>query len=151
MLALWVTILAQRIRELPRKPQMIPAKIFLVVVGLLYLALGLWCSLDPKTTSEKVGFQLQPGSGQSEFVTVYGGLELGMALIFLMPLIWHDSTRFALIGCLLMHASLVLFRTTAYFRFTGIDSFTHRLAIGEWVILLAAGILLFVTKSNPPS
>ena len=48
---------------------MVRAKIFLAVVGLVYLALALWCSIDPKTTSEKVGFQLQPGSGQSEFVT----------------------------------------------------------------------------------
>lgn len=128
---------------------MMPAKIFLAVVALLYLALALWCSIDPKTTSEKIGFQLQPGSGQSEFVTVYGGLELGMALIFLMPLVWNESTRFALIGCLLIHGSLVLFRTLAYFRFEGIDSFTHRLAIGEWVILLAS-IALLLTLRPPP-
>ena len=60
---------------------MIRAKIFLAVVGLVYLALALWCSIDPATTSEKIGFQLQPGSGQSEFVTIYGGLELALSLI----------------------------------------------------------------------
>jgi hypothetical protein len=130
---------------------MLPAKIFLVVVGLLYASLAIWCSADPKTTSEKVGFQLQPGSGQSEFVTVYGGLEMGMAIIFLMPLLWHESTRFALVSCLIMHASLVLFRSFAYLSFSGIDSFTHRLAIGEWVILLVSVALLLTSKSSPPS
>jgi hypothetical protein len=129
---------------------MIPQKIFLAVVGLLYLALAIWCSIDPKTTSEKIGFELQPGSGQSEFVTVYGGLELGMALIFFLPLAWKESTKFALTGCLLMHASLVLFRTLAYFRFEGIDSFTHRLAIGEWVILLASIAFLLTLRPPPP-
>ncbi len=130
---------------------MLAAKIFLTVVALIYMALAVWCTVDPNTTSEKIGFRLQPGSGQSEFVTVYGGLEMGMALIFLLPLVWHESTRFALVGCLLMHASLVLFRSIAYFSFTGIDSFTHRLAIGEWVILLAAGAVLYLTKSTPPT
>lgn len=125
------------------------AKIFLAVVGLLYLGLAIWCSIDPQTTSAKVGFELKPGSGQSEFVTVYGGLEMGMALIFLMPLVWSQSTRFAVVGCLLMHASLVFFRTVAYFQFEGIDSFTHRLAIGEWVILLAS-IAILLTLRPPP-
>lgn len=128
---------------------MMPAKIFLTLVGLLYLTLALWCSIDPNTTSKKVGFQLEAGSGQSEFVTVYGGLEFAMAVIFMMPWIWNESTRFALVGCLIMHASLVAFRTFAYFSFEGIGSFTHRLAIGEWVILLASIALLLLSK--PPS
>jgi len=126
-----------------------PAKIFLTLVGLLYLTLALWCSIDPKTTSEKVGFTLQGGSGQSEFVTVYGGLEFAMAIIFMMPWFWNESTRFALVGCLIMHASLVAFRTFAYFSFEGIGSFTHRLAIGEWVILLAS--IAFLLLSKPPN
>lgn len=125
---------------------MIPAKIFLALVGILYFCLGVWCSLDPTTTSAKVGFELQPGSGQSEFVTVYGGLELALALILLMPLVWSQSTRYALVSCVVVHACLVLFRTTAYLRFEGIGQFTHRLAIGEWVILLASVAVLLTMK-----
>ena len=124
-----------------------PAKVFLVVVGLLYLALALWCSLDPQTTSAKVGLQLDSGSGQSEFVTIYGGLELGMALIFLLPLLWNEYTRFSVVSCLLIHAGLVLFRTISFFSFTGIEAFTYRLAIGEWVILLVSVAMLLTFKS----
>lgn len=130
---------------------MLPAKIFLTLVGLLYLALALWCSFDPNTTSAKIGLQLQGGSGQSEFVTVYGGLEFAMAVIFMMPLVWNESTRFALVGCLIMHASLVAFRTFAYFSFEGIGPFTHRLAIGEWVILLASIALVLMSKPPNPN
>lgn len=126
-----------------------PVKIFLTLVGLLYLALALWCSIDPNTTSAKVGFELQGGSGRSEFVTVYGGLEFAMAVIFMMPLVWRESTRFALTSCLIVHASLVAFRTFAYFSFEGIGPFTHRLAIGEWVILLASIALVLLSK--PPN
>jgi len=130
---------------------MLPAKIFLTLVGLLYLALALWCSFDPNTTSSKIGLQLQGGSGQSEFVTVYGGLEFAMGVIFLMPLLWNESTRFALIACLIMHASLVAFRTFAYFNFEGIGPFTHRLAVGEWVILLSSIALVLMSKSPNPN
>ncbi len=121
------------------------AKAFLAFVGILYLALALWCAADPQTTSNKIGFELHPGSGQSEFVTVYGGLEVGMFLVFIMPLFWAQSQRFALMACLLIHASLVLFRTHSYFRFADIDAFTHRLAVGEWVILLASLAIWFLT------
>ena len=126
---------------------MTAAKIFLTLIGLLYLALGLWCSIDPNTTSSKIGLQLQGGSGQSEFVTVYGGLEFAMGVIFLMPLVWSQSTHFALVACLIMHASLAAFRTYAYFNFEGIGPFTHRLAVGEWVILLASIALVLMSKS----
>ena len=130
---------------------MVPAKIFLTLVGLMYIALALWCTIDPQTTSRKIGFQLEDGSGQSEFVTVYGGLEFGMAVIFMMPLLWHESARFALIACVIMHASLAAFRTFAYFSFEGIGSFTHRLAIGEWVILLISIALLLMSKHQTPT
>jgi hypothetical protein len=127
---------------------MLPAKFFLTFVGLVYLALAIWCTFDSETTSQKVGFALNGGSGQSEFVTVYGGLEFALALVLLMPWVWNESTRFALVSCTLVHASLVIFRTFAYFRFEGIEPFTHRLAIGEWVILLASIAMLLTLK--PP-
>ena len=124
---------------------------FLAIVGILYLALAIWCASDPETTSSKIGFELKPGSGQSEFVTIYGGLELGLFLIFTMPLFWQATQRYALMSCLMIHACLVLFRTISYFRFTDIDSFTHRLAIGEWVILLVSLTVWFLADQQPKS
>ncbi len=123
-------------------------KIYLAIVALIYLALAIWCTADSGTTSEKVGFELKGGSGQSEFVAVYGGLEFGMALIFLMPLVWNDSTRFALMACLLIHGSLVIFRTIGYFTFSDIGSFTHRLAAGEWVIFIISVVIWFMQKQS---
>ncbi len=120
------------------------SKLFLVIVGAIYLGLSIWCSLAPNTTSSKVGFQLKGGSGQSEFLTVYGGLEFGMALVFLMPLWRHEMTGFALLSCMLIHASLVVFRTISLFLFDGLQPITYRLAIGEWVIFTAAAILCWL-------
>lgn len=112
-------------------------RIYLAVVGLLYAALGIWCAVDPGKTSEKVGFELKGDSGRSEFLTVYGGLEFGLALLFWIPLVRREATEPILWGCLLVHLSLVVFRTIGFFLFHNVEGMTWRLAAGEWVILLA--------------
>ncbi len=117
-------------------------KTFLGLVGVLYLGLAAWCSVSPGETSRKVGFQLVPGSGQSEFLVVYGGLEFGLALLFLMPLVRGDSLGYSLMACVLIHGSLVLFRSVSFFLYSDIGSMTYKLAVGEWAIFILALLCL---------
>ncbi|GAA4426930.1 hypothetical protein [Bremerella cremea] len=121
------------------------ARIFLAVVGVAYMFLGVWCASAPGQTSNSVGFDLQKGSGQSEFFVVYGGVELAWGLIFLLPLIMHDATRPLLIGCVLIHGLSVIFRAISFGIFSDIGTTTYVLAAVEWVIFLAsAGLLAYV-------
>lgn len=120
------------------------SKIYVFVVAVLYLVLAAWCTLQPDVTSAKVGFQLIGGSGQSEFMTVYGGLEFAMALILLATLLPNRDVMDGVWVCVIIHVSLVLFRTVAFFRFSGIESFTWNLAIGEWMIALLGVAILYV-------
>lgn len=126
------------------------AKLFLGLVSLLYLALSIWCTVAPATTSAKVGFERVGGSGRSEFLVIYGGLELAMALLFAAPLVDASFLRFSLWSCLVIHACLVAYRTAGYFVFSDIAPMTHRLAAGEWVILLCAAICFFWSESSDP-
>ncbi len=118
-------------------------KLFLSVVGLMYLGLAAWCSFAPGVTSSKVGFTLNGGSGRSEFLTVYGGLELGLALVFLMPWWRPESLGHALWSCLFVHGMLVVFRTVGFVMFEEIGGMTYRLALGEWVILVLSAIMVY--------
>lgn len=120
---------------------MLVNKVFLSIVGLAYLALAAWCSLQPEKTAKGVGFTLTPGSGQSEFLVVYGGLELALGLVFLWPLLQATETSYPLFVCLVVHACLVLFRTLSFFLYAGIESTTYFLAATEWVIFLGAAYL----------
>lgn len=122
------------------------AKVFLTIVGVAYAGLAIWCSLFPKQTSAIVGFDLKPGSGQSEFLTVYGGLEMGLAILFLWPLLRPEHTAFALFACLAVHACLVVFRTIGFFAYPGIASGTYQLAAVEWLIFLVAAYCYFWEK-----
>lgn len=128
-------------------------KVYLAIVGLLYLVLAVWCSLDPSTTSKTVGFELTGPSGQSEFLTVYGGLEFGLALVLLMPLVDPQATRFSLMACLLIHVCLVGFRTLSFALFDSPERMTYQLAFGEWVICLLSIALWLGSKptSSPPA
>ena len=121
---------------------MIP-KIYLSVVGLLYLALAIWCTIQPAITSAKVGFELKGGTGQSEFMTVYGGLEFGLALVLIASMFREQTLTFGVVSCVIIHASLVAFRTIAFFRFSDFDRFTYNLAVGEWIIMLIGIAILY--------
>jgi hypothetical protein len=113
-------------------------RIFLAVVGVAYLILAIWCSVRPAQTSQAVGFSLTPGSGQSEYFVVYGGMEFGLGIVFLLPLLHPEQASFALLACLIIHACLVLFRSLSFFQFDGIQMTTYFLAAVEWLIFLGA-------------
>lgn len=124
------------------------AKIFVGLVGVLYMGLAVWCSFQPTVTSQKVGFEMIGGSGRSEFMTVYGGLEFGIALLLLATLFRSETVIYGLWTAVLIHGSLVVFRTISFFIYSDIGSFTYRLAIGEWIIFLVSAVLLFLTMNR---
>lgn len=124
------------------------ARTYLAVVGLLYVALGLWCAFAPNETSQKVGFLLQGDSGKSEFMTVYGGLELGLGIAFLWPLLQSDATRWSLLFCLIVHGSLVVMRSVSLTFHRDFGSFVGKLAIGEWIILLTGLVVWWLSSRD---
>lgn len=121
------------------------ARIFLAIVGAAYILLAAWCSFMPDKTSTAVGFTLQPGAGQSEFLTVYGGLELALGMAFLWPLYRPGEVGFPLFLCLLIHGCLVAFRTAGFVLYSDIPATTVVLALTEWIIFVGT-VLVYWRK-----
>lgn len=119
------------------------ARIYLAILALLYLILAAWCSWSPATVSEKAGLRLTPGAGQSEFLTVYGGLELGLALAFIVPVFRPEATQTVLLICVLIHGSLVVFRTASFLLYAGFTSTTYTLACCEWLLFVSSLIISY--------
>ena len=117
------------------------ARIFLAIVGGAYILLAGWCAIMPDKTSKTVGFTLQPGAGQSEFLTVYVGLELALGIAFLWPLLRRSEVVYPLFLCLLIHGCLVTFRTAGFVFYSEIPTTTYFLAATEWMIFVVAAIL----------
>ncbi len=124
------------------------AKVYIVLVALTYLILSIWCSVSPAVTSEKVGFELKGGTGQSEFLTVYGGLEFAIAIVLLPALFRPETVTYGVLVSVLIHGSLVLFRSIGFFCYSDISAFTYKLAIGEWVIFLVGLGILFLQRKT---
>lgn len=114
---------------------------------MLYMALGIWCAVAPATTSEKVGLTRIGEAGNSEFFTVYGGLEVGIGLALLILAASSSTTLAGVVACLAIHGGLVLFRSISFALYDAAHGFTLRLAIGEWVIFLAS-LIVYVYLSR---
>lgn len=114
------------------------ARLLLAVVGSAYVLLAVWCAVLPQSTAQSVGFVLLPGSGESEYFVVYGGLQLALGIVFLWPIRWPRDTDYALRLCCLVHGCLVVFRTASLIRFDHVGATTLMLAAAEWMILVGA-------------
>ncbi len=117
-------------------------RIFLAIIGMLYVALSLWCAALPEKTSSSIGFELRPGSGQSEFLTVYGGLQFALGVLFCWPMYRPTETWFPLLACCVVHGGLVLFRTIGFALYSGISSTTMFFAAIEWAIFVVSAVLV---------
>jgi len=139
-------ILWRKIKGRPKAVVATIIRIFLAFVGFAYIGLGIWCAVAPQKASSAVGFMLQPGQGQSEFLTVYGGLEVALGLLFVWPIYKSEEVAYPLLVCLVVHACLVLFRTIGFFIYTGFETTTYVLAALEWGIFQGAAVLFFLRR-----
>lgn len=122
---------------------------FLAGVGILYLVLAAICSVRPMQSARLVGLEIRPGSGQSEFLTLYGGLEFALGVLFLIPVFRPAQAESAIRTCMILHAGLVIFRSAGFLLYSGIEPATYKLAVGEWLIFLGAALLAW--KGTLPS
>jgi hypothetical protein len=131
---------------------MLVAKYFLTVIAILYGYLAIWCCVSPAITSSKVGLERIEDTGRSEFMTVYGGLEMGLALVFLVPWLGSQYTSAAVLACALVHGCLVLFRSLSFWFYPKVATMTIQLAAGEWLIfLLSLAAFWLINRSTVAS
>ncbi len=102
---------------------------FLIINALMYLGFGIWCALYPGWTSEGVGFTILGQKGMSEYTAVYGGLQFGVGLFYLLSYLDSRIQFAAIVFSICFYPSLAIFRTysivkhgadiqTAYYFFT---------------------------------
>ena len=56
--------------------------IYLWFNAALYALFALWCTLRHEATARAVGFVLPEPSGHSEYLVVFGGLQVGLAMFY---------------------------------------------------------------------
>lgn len=55
-------------------------RIFLLIVGLIFLAYGIACAIDPELPARLAGLSVTNADGYAELGAMYGGLQSGVGL-----------------------------------------------------------------------
>ncbi|MEO6517408.1 MAG: DUF4345 domain-containing protein [Pseudoxanthomonas sp.] len=113
---------------------------YLYFNALLYALLALCCTVFPQTTASAVGYQVLSKSGQSEYLVIYGGLQLGMAFLFAY-FAWTRQPRNGLVLALAFYVPIVLYRSFTLAQLWPVEATTMLLAGLEWVLLGVAALL----------
>lgn len=116
----------------------------------LYAVFALWCALGLDRTSANLGYTALSNSGRSEYFTVYGGLQWGLALIFLYLALKPELHRAGVVVALALYAPIVLHRLISLMRFSPVEKLTLAVAGLEIALLVAALLLWFMGNRAAP-
>lgn len=114
---------------------------YLLLNALIYFVFSVWCTIAPDKTARNIGFDFRSGSGRSEYLTVYGGLQLGMALFFLIAGLRSDYQTGGLVFALCLYSAIIAFRLFTFATVAGIEQLTFIVAGLELLLGAAAAIL----------
>ncbi|MGI8560059.1 MAG: DUF4345 family protein [Luteimonas sp.] len=124
---------------------------YLWLNALVYAVFALWCALRLDSTAQNLGYTALSNSGRSEYFTVYGGLQWGLALVFAWLAFKPELHRTGLLVALALYAPIVLHRSISLLRFGPVEAMTKAIAGLEWVMLVAAAALWFLGNSRVPA
>jgi len=113
-------------------------KAYLFLNAALYLLFVVWCTVMPTTTAKALGLSFNSGSGKSEYITVYGGLEFGVAMFFLLAALKPELRNAGMLFAVLFYGGLVLWRIPTLLFVPGIQRTTYWFAGFEFILLLGA-------------
>lgn len=120
--------------------------VYLAINAIMYLGFGIWCGLSPYWTSEAVGFNLIGQKGMSEYTAVYGGLQFGIGLFYLLSVLDSKLTYPALVFSVCFYPSLAIFRTYSIFKH-GSDLQSAYYFFSAEVLLSIFAIILYYRAS----
>jgi hypothetical protein len=123
------------------------AAIYLYCNAALYLLFAVWITLSPWQTAPNIGYTGLSSGGRSEYLVVYGGLQVGLALFFAWTAHSSGLHRAGLVFALLLYAPIVLYRSITVARFWPVASTTLAVAALEIVLLVAAATLVLKTRA----
>lgn len=117
------------------------AAIYLWFNAVMYLGLGVWCTLVPDKTAASIGFAFDKPGARSEYITVYGGMEFGLGVFFALTALvaaWRDA---GLVLGLCLYGGLAIWRLYTFFTIEGIRGFPRVAFVLETGLLIAAIVL----------
>jgi len=114
---------------------------YLWLNALLFLGFAGWCTLKPNETAKALGYEALSRGGQSEYLVIYGGLQLGLAAAFAL-FAWQQTQRTTgLAFALCLYGGIVLYRAVTLWTYGPVPALTWAVAALELVLLVIAAVL----------
>ncbi len=101
--------------------------LWLALNGILYLLLGFAFFFGFETVAGNIGFKGNNGSAAIELVTVFGGLELALGLLFIYTLFDQRLTNFAIQLLVFTYTAFTFGRLIGISQYQVTDSLTYYL------------------------
>lgn len=123
---------------------------YLYLNAFAYVVFAVWCTVMPEKTASFLGLALPTASGKSEYITVYGGLEFGVAIFFLITAIKPDLRSAGLLFAVCFYAGLILWRLGTFLTIPGIGRPTYFFGAAELLLGITAISLWITTRTSSP-
>lgn len=117
--------------------------VYLYVNAILYAGFALWCTVAHERTAQSLGYLTRSNGGRSEYLTVYGGLQWGLAILFATLATHRAPEALALAISIGIYAPLVLYRLGSLLRFAPVGTLVKIVAALETTLLIVAAVLWF--------
>ncbi len=117
--------------------------VYLYVNAGLYAVFALWCTLAPERTATSLGYLSRSNDGKVEYLTVYGGLQWGLAILFATLATHRAPATLALAIAIGLYAPLAFYRWGAIARHRGVSGMILAVAVLETALFIAALVLWF--------
>jgi hypothetical protein len=121
--------------------------LYLYVNAALYLLFAAWTTLSPWVTATNIGYTSLSSGGRTEYLVVYGGMEIGFAAFFAWTAASAGLQRAGLVFALFLYVPIVLYRSVALWRFWPVPATTLATAGLEIVLLVWAVVLVVRTRA----
>jgi len=116
---------------------------FLVIAGLIFVAYGVACAIDPALPARLAGLRIENGDGYAELAAMYGGLQSGVGLFLVIAAFRPALTHAALLLLVLGIGLLAVARGTGALRSDdAVTAYTWGALAFETLVTAVAAALL---------
>lgn len=114
------------------------ARLYFYLNAVLYFVLAMQSTFALQSTSTRLGYQVLSLRGRAEYIIMYGGLQLGLAIIFVVfaqnPSSWHMGA----IVSMALYTPVLIYRFVATLMNRPIPASSMGSIAIEGLLLLAA-------------
>jgi hypothetical protein len=120
-------------------------RFWLLLNAALYALFAVWCTVTPSRTAAAIGYVGLSAGGRSEYLTLYGGLQLGLAAMFLTFALDPALLPGGIAVAVMLYTPIVLYRWITITIYRPAAGITLAVAVLETILLIGSLYLYWRT------